>query len=383
MGERVSRIRGEPFDRAPIAVRATEAQQNAAIELQASFWLPEEQARARGRTWADLGLGSSEEPAQLLVAVARDLAGVALAPADGRLLVDPRILPPEDFLSVDEETPAQTLLLATGVRPDEPLLAHYLAHALQKDPVQGAVTTDAWLAHRAAYEGEATLIAIRLLLDPMGLDPGIVDLDPSLVLDGRLTPAGSLSPTELERRMLEFVHADGYLWARKRYATAGWNGLKQAPRTTGAILDPTRDHAGEHDPDTPAGPDGWQLLDRDRLGRWGIFLWISMTTGKDSLALLSIEGWQGGALERFGGDAGELTRWTTDWSDSKSAEQFRYSIERSFGARFPGSEITGQKTEWRTCTAGESFAAWRRLGNRVELWIGPHDVITKAVAGIL
>ena len=106
-----------------------------------------------------------------------------------------------------------------------------------------------------------------------------------------------------------------------------------------------------------------------------------MTTGKDSLALLSAEGWQGGALERLDSGSGELTRWITDWSDAKHAEQFRYAIGRSFGARFPDAKIEGEKTGWSGCPAGNRRAVWRRVNNRVELWIGPPATVEKIVTG--
>ena len=350
------------------------------IELQASYRLSEDQALARGRSWADLGLGSRETPLRLTRSVVADLPGVALAPDDGRLLVDAEILPPGDFLSIDEETPAQTLLLATGVRPDEPLLAHYLIHTLQQMDESQLGTTDAWLARRAAREGEATLVAMRLLFDPLGLDAKKLDLDPALVLGGRLIPAGFDSPTALEQRVLEFVHGDGYVWAQQRYAAHGWEGLKVLPQTTGAILNPAKTGGQPAELETETGPYGRQVLDRDRLGSFGVFLWLSVTTGKDSLALLSAEGWRGGALERLDAEAGELTRWITDWSDTKHAEQFRYAVGRSFEARFPDAKINGEKTGWSTLPTGDRRAAWRRVNERVELWIGPPAILEKIVA---
>ena len=377
----VTRIRGEEFKPAPIAVRGTAAERRTVIELKSAIRMSEEQAQARGRSWADLGLGSVETPARLIRSVEADLPGVTLTPDDGRLLVDPEILPPGGFLSIDEETPAQTLLLATGVRPDEPLLAHYLIHSLVRADETEIGTTDAWLAGRAAREGEATLVAIRLLFDPLGLDAKKVELDPGLVLDGRLIPAGFDSPTVLEQRVLDFVHGDGYVWARNRFAAHGWQGLRELPQTTGTILEPAKAGAQPKDLDTVVGPVGRRVLDRDRLGSFGIFLWLSVTTGKDSLALLSAEGWQGGALERLDSESGELTRWITDWSDAKHAEQFRYTIGRSFGARFPDANIEGEKTGWSRLPIGDRRAVWRRVNDRVELWIGPPAAVEKIVSG--
>ncbi|MDH3590493.1 MAG: hypothetical protein OER88_01350 [Planctomycetota bacterium] len=367
---RIATLRNVDTLNRPSAVRAPEEARRAVAEIRAATWLDSARLEARGRAWSDLGLGTERSPERWLRAVAEDLGGAAWEPGAGRLLVDPETLTESDYTADGEETAAIALLMATGVRPDEPVLAHLMVHRLQGEDLEGAETTDAFLARHAAREGEATLVATLLLLESIGVEVGEVDLDPTAMLDGRLAPSGASSPLEI--RMLDFVHTDGYLWARRRYLAAGWKPWPAA-LTTGAILSDAATSVPA-DVAVPAPPTGWEATDVDRLGAWGVYLWIAATTGKDSLALLSSEGWEGGRLERLERAGGPgATRWTTRWVTAERAEQFRYAIERVLVARFPSAVSSGEAPGWRRRAAGDRLAAWERRDRTVTLWIGPPE----------
>ena len=169
---RVEDLRGERFRRPPLAVRAPEMMRGVAAEIRARNVLPREQLEARGRAWADLGLGGESSPESLLRVVAGDLEGIAFDPQGNRLLVGPERLTGADFVPHDEDDRDSTVLMMTGVRPDEPLVAHLLMHVRQLER-EGAdslePTTDRLLAHAAWNEGEANLVALRYLFQGMGV----------------------------------------------------------------------------------------------------------------------------------------------------------------------------------------------------------------------
>lgn len=382
---KVERLRGERFRRPPLAVRAPEVLRQAAAEIRAFNVLPRERLEARGRAWADLGLGPGTSPERLLLTVAGDLGGVAFDPSGNRLLVDPQRLTEEDFLPSGEDDPASTVLMMTGVRPDEPLVAHMLVHVRQMER-EGAdsleLTTDRLLAHAAWSEGEANLIAVRYLFQGMEVAEEVLGLEPNLrdVLGGTLLPAALDGLGGPEARFAEFIYTEGFALAAEQFVNGGWPALERAAasqRTTSQIMHPGRRVPGEPDlsPGDP-GIAGLALADTDSLGEQGVFVLVSTVTGKDNLGLQAGDGWEGDRLYRWeAGDPGRVgegvTLWLSAWRDAEQAAEFAYALARVLQARFPESAIDPAAEGPKTFDAEGRRFHLEVQGDRVRFRVGP------------
>jgi hypothetical protein len=360
VAEEVERLRGESFDRPPLAVRAPDSMRQVAAEIRAYNVLPREGLAARGRAWSDVGLGEPETPAAFLLTLAADLQGVGFDPAGNRLLVAPDRLTEEDFLSEEpqakqEETAA--VLLMTGVRPDEPLVGHMLMHVRQTERSGHdslAPMTDHLLARAAWAEGEANLLAVRYLFAGMDLADEVIvsGLDPGDFLDGGLLP-----PHLMWR-------PDPELSSAMTYST-----------TTRDILHPEK--AGKKIPvlpqPSPPAIDGVRLADEDSLGEQGIVVLVSTLTGKDNLALLAADGWNGDRLYRWEGEAAEqgLTQWITRWETPEEAEDFVYGYARALRAWFSDRELQETGPGTRMLQAPDRVYRVVRRGLEVEIRVTP------------
>lgn len=378
-------LRGERFRRPPLAVRAPEMMRQVAAEIRAFNVLPRERLAARGRAWADLGLGRAESPELLLRVVAADLDGVAFDPQGNRLLVDPERLDEEDFLPAEEDAPDATLLMMTGVRPDEPVVAHLLTHVRQMER-EGTdalePTTDRLLAHAAWNEGEANLIAVRYLFQGMGVAEDVLGLDPDPrdVLGGALVPTALGALSGVEADFAAFIYLEGFALAVEHYVEGGWPALERAMavrRTTSQIMHPARPAPAE--PDLEPGDSGiadLTLADVDSLGEQGVFALVSARTGKDNLGLQAGDGWEGDRLYRWERTGGEgpgdgVTLWVTAWRDAEQAAEFAYAMRRVLQARFPDSGVDpGAAGPTRLEAGGRRFSL-ETEGNRVRFRVGP------------
>jgi hypothetical protein len=304
---------------------------------------------ARGRAWADLGLGSPSSPETLYIALAADLAGIGFDPEGNRLLVAPDRLTEDDFATEpDEDDEGSTVLMETGVRVDEPVLCHLLMHVRQRERAGGdslAETTDALLARSAWSEGEANLVAIRYLFAGMGLADEVLQesLDPADVLEGVLVPTIYNELSGSERAMVSFVYDEGFATAVEVFRSGGWEALDKAiverPTTRDLIH---RDRKPiQPDPcevEAPPQAEGLTLIDEDTVGEQGIFVLVSVVTGKDNLALQAGDGWAGDRLYRWESDGPEhagVTLWVSRWVEEQGAKDFDYAIMRTLEARFP------------------------------------------------
>lgn len=390
-------VRGVKIPRLPLAVRAPASERQGAVSARAAAMVPADRLAARGRAWEGLGLGNAATPAAVIRLLAEDLDGVCLDASGSKLLVDPTRLPESDLIAVREngkgesDDSAMTLVVATGVRPDEPLVAHFLIHVLQdarrSAPTPG--TTDALLADAAWREGEANLAALLYLFRGMGLHDEVLEghVEPSGVLDGRLVPAALWGAPAVERSFLEFVYLEGVAQARERVAKGTWRGLNDAAgvrRTTRDVLHPDRAPVTV----MRGGQDnflaGYAVADEDVLGEQGIVTLVSTTTGKDNLALLSANGWEGDRLRRIEPSAGlaELgyTVWESFWADEARAKDFEYGIERTLEARFPGKTPADAGAGRRLLATEDSVYRLERSGTRVLVRVAPPAVDAKLEA---
>lgn len=353
IAKRLESVRGASLASPPLAVRAPEELRAMTVDARLEALLPASRLAARGRAWADLGLGDRETPARTVKALLSDLDGATYDPAGRRLLVDPGRLAASDFVPNESGASASDVLLATGVRPDEPVIAHLLDHALEAQREGSAATppqtTDAILARSAWAEGEANLVAMLYLFRGMALSKEILSrsLDPGEVLNGALLPKEIGSAPPVERALLDFAYRDGFLQARTRLQAGGWRAVEdasEARRTTRDVLHLERPPLPVHGPVTHPVPAGFVEADVDSLGEIGIIVLVSQLTGKDNLGLQAGDGWIGDSLLRYerasAADSG-FTLWVTRWSSSEEASDFAYGITRGWKEKLSGTVTEG------------------------------------------
>jgi hypothetical protein len=358
IAKRVETLRRETFVRPPFAVRVPEDMRRVAAEIRAFANLSRDAVAARGRAWEDIGLGDARSPRSLLLALAGDLGGIGFDPQGNRLLVTPSRLRPEDFEPTGDERDGATFLLLTGMRPDEPVVAHLLTHVRQRERRGGdwlAGTTDRLLAASAWAEGEANLVAVAYLFSGMNVGRDVLEFlkTPAEVLDGALLPPGLERLGRVERQLLEFVYIEGFERAAGPLREGGWAALDRAVaerRTTRDVLHPDRPPIVPAALGASARPPrpGLRLVDRDTLGERAIAVLLASLTGKDSLGLAASEGWAGDRLDRWeppGDAAGGITEWVTRWRArggdpprpaSRVAADFASAYVRALESRFPG-----------------------------------------------
>ncbi len=353
LAQRMHKLRetAPPLDPEPLAVRATADLIRISSVIRAGGRVPEEQAAARGRAWADLGFGRPEFPASALNRVAGDIAGVGLDLAGNRLLVDVDRLTDEDFFSEQPDDPTIALLLATGVRPDEPIMIHALMHLVQyhRETDVADPTTDALLAEAALAEGEANLVAVMYLFQAMGLQRNILALGytPDQALGGALMPATLAGATELDRRVLDFVFMEGFAAVSRVWQAGGWEGVDMfigRSRATHDLIHLHRPPARTEPPEPvlPDLPGKYVIKDRDSMGELGVVMLISSLTGKENLGLQAGDGWLADRLIRLEPEAGAAdpalsgaTVWVSRWRNERQADEFLQLYRRGLAETGP------------------------------------------------
>lgn len=395
---RVLKLVGREGKARALAVRADASARDAAAEARRA--IAADRLDARSRAWVDVGFHERGAPARLYEVLSRDLGSIAIDVDGGRMLVDPAVLPESDFVLENDEDSDTQVLLATGLRPDEPVVAHALTHVWQlarrgRDPI--AETTDETLAACAAAEGEANLTALRMLFSTMGLADTVLDhdLDPAEVLEGRFVPdalrasGGSEGDSGgVPSRLLDFVYGDGFARAVAAFRAGGWPGVRAFAadvRTTRAVLHPGEAHRSPETLPFPEGVpvrrDGWVEVDRDRLGEFGVVALVSGATGKDDLGLVAGEGWLGDALLRWespSDPSDAATFWVTRWESDEAAREFAYAYGRVLRARFGAEALVGvlgeavraadAGREWRVIPAGRDVVV---AAAPVSRWVDP------------
>jgi hypothetical protein len=346
---KVEALRGEPFTHPPVGVRVPDDLRFAAADIRAFNVVGKRQLSARGRAWADLGLGGRASPQRLVTLLSRDLAGIGFDPSENRLLVSPDRLTEEDYSPAADLDAPSAILMATGVRRDEPLVGHMLMHVRQRERVSGdhlADTTDALLARAALAEGEANLLAVRYLFEGMGLEDDVAtfSLSPGEYLDGNLVPPGLDAMIGAEADLVRFVYEEGFAQAVELFRAGGWARVEKAirrGRTTRDVLHPDRGVLPEARFSEPRAPGpGLELADQDSLGEQGIIVLVSRVTGKDNLALQVGDGWVGDQLSRWEGPGNAAaTEWVTRWASTEEADDFVWGFAKMLRARFPDAGL--------------------------------------------
>jgi len=363
------------------ARRSTAAERDTAVEAAVAARIPQDRLAARGAAWADIGLGDRDAPARLLRRLAVDVETVVLDASGTRLLVSDEVLTDRDFLAPPGEDTNQAVFLATGIRPDEPLVAHVVAHALQRSRAKVAPaqveTTDAALARHAWEEGEANLVAIGLLFQGLRLADAILQpgIDPGRILDGRLVYPGIEALPQPDATFLDFVYQEGYEQAVRAFRAGGFRSLEQAATsraTTRALLHPDRSASPIQDwPPLRAPAAGFALTDEDSLGEEGIFALVSGRTGKDDLALAAGDGWRSDRLARWDADSKDpldgVTVWETQWGADEDAVEFAYALGRVIEDGLGGAVTPGETPGRRSWTAPHRVFRIETSGRAVTL----------------
>lgn len=383
LAERIEAMRGQPFERPPVAVRAPAALWNTSAEIRAFSALQRSQLEARGRAWADIGLGNSASPARLMIALAGDLRGIWLDPEHNRVLVAPERLSARDFDPKEQVDGPSAVLMLTGVRRDEPLLAHQLIHVRQRERAGGdwlGPTTDVLLARAAWAEGEANLVAVRHLFMGLGLEDQVIELsaDPADFLEGDLVPPALEPPSATVEALVRFVYLEGFARAVEAFRQGGWKGVDRAmagAATTRDLLQPGKPRGERAFCDaTAASPaPGLALADLDSLGQQGVIALLATLTGKDNLALIGADGWRGDCLYRWEpatGGAG-ITDWSTHWSSAEAAADFDYAFGRALEARYPGRPVSESIPGRRVLSLSDGVLRVTRDAAAVRIRVAP------------
>jgi len=379
IADRVESLREETFAHDPVAVRVPDEMREVAVQLRALNVLSRERLAARGRAWSDLGLGGRTTPELFFGLLATDLDGVGFDPSGNRLLVAPDRLDDTDFRPGDtpDEAEAATMLQMTGVRRDEPVIAHVLMHAMQhgrsgSDHLEQ--TTDRLLARSAWAEGEANLVAVRVLFGGLGLEYDIIDLEsgPGEFLGGRLLPAGFDNLTGAVADLLQFVYLEGYAQTVQRFKAGGWPQVDAAIRrdtTCRQVLHPGRMPVPAYEPAPRAPFEGLELQDWDTLGERAIVVLFSRLTGKDNLALQVGDGWLGDRLHRWESEGGAVTEWLTLWESDEDVEDYLYGLGKGLPVLYPGSKFERTPTGGMLLETSDKVVRVDRDGQRVRLEI--------------
>jgi hypothetical protein len=393
VGERIAAI--VQINRVPdvAAMRADEATRAAAVSARSRKLLAPAAAAARGRAWRDLGLGSGTEPQELLTAIERDIPGITFGETRDRLLVDPQRLLPDSGHGDPDVDPDASILLATGVAPDEPTVGHYLTHALIDAPSpEGPVTTDALLARSALAEGSANLAALVLLFGGVGLEAEVVSgaLHPEDAMGGRLVPEAMRASSPVVAHLLEFVYLDGFAQTTAIARKGGFSRIVQERRarlTTRDVLHVDRAPATPVEIPPPSLPAalGMASVDRDSLGEQAIVSLVSLLTGKDNLGLITGDGWAADELWRFEPAPGSPTKageaatiWLTRWRTDEDAADFVYGLERCLQARFPGEALEGDRKAGRLqLRRPDRVYRIERTGTQVTFRVVTHSIDAK------
>jgi len=413
IADRLAQVRGEGFDRPPVAIRSPDVMAETVAQARTYRIIPSQRLESRGRAWSDVGLGGTGSAQQLWIELAADLQGIDLDAEGQRLLVSPGRLRGEDFggttsdrlivadgsggvheVDVEEgdaageveamDPQARESFLATGVRPDEPILSHYLIHLRQlerqrRDSI--AETTDELLAASAWAEGEANLVAVYFLFEGVGLVRTVLSgpLGPSDLSNGELVPPAVRETDSIHGRLLDFVYEDGYRIAVERFSRGGWNVfLKDAPRTVRQLRDPNAPMPTFSWPEPISPRKEWLLADSDRLGQQAISTLLASWIGIDSLATDAAAGWVDGRLLRWepagaDGTSDGQTVWQTVWSSAAQAEQFASAYTRAVQKRYPQVTIGAEEPDWRVFKSKFRWIRLQQRGNGVEIVVSSPD----------
>ncbi|MDH3626554.1 MAG: hypothetical protein OEV00_05530 [Acidobacteriota bacterium] len=374
----VEAIRGQAFDSVPVPVRAPATLRDVLADVAVAEVIDDRTLAARGRAWRAIGLGDERTPQRLWRLLARDVPRVAFDEESRQLYVDPSVLTPRDFApNVDEE--ATTVLQMTGVRPDEPLIAHVLVHALQNqrgDTPRLARTTDELLSVAAMREAEANLVAVYMRFRNLGIAGEMLKegITPDVLRIADLLPPEIDDAPAIDRRLAEFVYLQGLTVATGQLQQGGWGAVDvlRSRRSTLSWITPESAEKEEPAPaiDIPPAPaapaEGFRPVDSDTLGPVAIGAVLAQGGMTERSVERLIVYWRGDRLSRFVSETGKgsHTHWESRWADSASAEAFIAGLQETLDQRFSTGEGTAVDGVVQL-TADDASYRLRRVEGRV------------------
>lgn len=242
---------------------------------------------------------------------------------------------------------SQIAAQSMGLSLENILLAHELTHVLQDQhfdlmslPFEDLQQEDMASAVRALIEGDATLVMIDYILEQQegNLDaaevPGIAESMRNWSNNPLIRSFGLFQrvPRYITENML-FSYLQGFAFVLHLKKQGYWEAINQSytdfPVSTEQILHPEK-YVEERDwptvidlPDMTDMLSDWQLLERNTLGEFNIYLLLDGYLPEEQ-AFLASAGWDG---DRFGlyehsGNANLFLAWYTTWDSPQDAQEF-------------------------------------------------------------
>lgn len=381
LAERIEPLADDRFSRPPVAVRSPTIVLEAGITARAARLLHADRLAARGRAWAALGLGDAQAPMDIYRWIAQDLPGCVVDEERDRLLVAEDLLADTGAeIGANEDA---DLLMAAGIRRDEPQMVHCLMHLRQLqrrgEPLDGS-TTDGLLVSAGWSEAEAGLVAMRYLFVNLRLPGNTLNgsINPGDFLGGALLPRGLDRLGGVRAHFIRFVYLEAYAELADRVLESGWQGLGRAMSRSAGTRDLLhRDKLGrpvvQFGASSPPA-EGFVSMDADILGELGVIAWVSLLTGKDSLGLETGDGWAGDRLTRWERGDRAVTDWETAWEDDDAAEDFQYAVGRVLKERFGKFSTVALDGGWERFDGPRESFAWKRDGLQIQLRIVDREI---------
>jgi hypothetical protein len=241
---------------------------------------------------------------------------------------------------------------------DRNTLVHEIEHALQDQtftlPALGG-DLDETLARKAAYEGDAEMVAIA---DALSASPNAEHwttritkairsstLDEVIARGGRHTSAFATAPPLLRRRVA-FPYREGLALLLDVYRAGGFalvdRALQHPPRTTEQVLHPEKFVAGEGAVRIapPQAPANWSTAILGTMGEMQTATFLAQCIDP-AAADNAARGWGGDTYSIVGDADGHIAiLWATAWDDETSAARFESALTTR-AACLPGLKLDG------------------------------------------
>jgi hypothetical protein len=265
--------------------------------------------------------------------------------------------------------------------------SHELVHAMadstlglpDTEEIADEIGADAAYAALSAIEGDASLYSQQFISQNLSLEDLL-----SLGMES-LEAQGNSDLPHFVQRSLEFPYVEGLEFTCVMFLDQGWDGVDatydKVPATTAQVLFPDRYQAGETaiDVRSPAGQDGWDLIESDQMGAADL-LFMFEAPGDDVAQALSdpvdrVSAWAGGELHAWNVDGDIAVAMTL--ADRGEATPLCESLVEYYAAAFPSATATTSGAE-TTFDDSDQAAVIACDGDEAALGIGPDLVVAEA-----
>lgn len=257
------------------------------------------------------------------------------------------------------------------------VVPHELVHALQDQylPLDSVLhqrhQSDRKSAGEAIFEGQATLVQIRVLMPEQNLDalPDFWDARNAVQMQQDQFPNFSKAPLWVRESLIfpYLAGADFVRWFWKEHPGEQPYGALM-PISTSQILHPER-YAAHETPVylafTRAPGDSLRL--EDDLGEFESRLLLQQLTGVEAEAEVLAAGWAGDRYAVFGAHSEALV-WYSVWRDPRAAAGYLSALKRGWAKRSEPGRVThieamsiDGKPGLRVVDAPSGWAGWRHM----------------------